>query len=385
MAGQSRGGSGGRPRGGARNSGKVRYAVVGLGYISQGALLPGFANARKNSELTALVSDDPKKLKVLGRKYGVDNLYAYEQYDDCLRSGEIDAVYIGLPNSQHREYTERAAAAGIHVLCEKPAAVRAADAWAMRMACEKARVRLMIAYRLHLEPATLEAIKVARSGKLGEIKAFASTFTMQVKDKDNIRLRSEEGAGPLHDIGIYCINAARMFMRAEPLEVTAVAANSGDSRFKEVPEAFSVVMRYPGERLASFTCSFGAADVSEYRVIGTRGSLCMEPAYEYEEGLTFGVTIGERTKERQFKKKDQFGAELLYFSECVQKGRDPEPSGMEGENDLRIIEAVIRSARSGRPEKVGGKSDAHPQMEQKISRPGVAKEELVNANPPGEA
>src|SRR5262249_13257863 len=110
---------------------RIRYAVVGQGYISQVAVLPAFAHARKNSELAALVSDDPVKLKKLGRKYEVEHLYSYDEYDACLSSGQIDAVYIALPNSMHREYTERAARAGVHILCEKPMAVTEEECEAM--------------------------------------------------------------------------------------------------------------------------------------------------------------------------------------------------------------------------------------------------------------
>ena len=103
-------------------AGKIRYAVVGLGHIAQNAVLPAFDNARTNSVVTSLVSDDPVKLRAMGKDYGVKNLFGYDDYDACLRSGEIDAVYIALPNNLHREYTVRAARAGIHVLCEKPLA-----------------------------------------------------------------------------------------------------------------------------------------------------------------------------------------------------------------------------------------------------------------------
>lgn len=99
---------------------KLRYAVVGLGYISQVAVLPAFAHAGKNSELVALVSDDPVKLKKLSKKYELELTYSYDDFDECLAGGEIDAVYIALPNNTHRDYTVRAARAGVHVLCEKP-------------------------------------------------------------------------------------------------------------------------------------------------------------------------------------------------------------------------------------------------------------------------
>jgi predicted dehydrogenase len=99
---------------------KIRYAVVGLGYISQIAVLPAFGHAKGNSELRALVSSNRKKLKELSRRYRVPSTYTYEEYDECLNSGEIDAVFIAWPNNTHREYTERAAQAGVHILCEKP-------------------------------------------------------------------------------------------------------------------------------------------------------------------------------------------------------------------------------------------------------------------------
>ena len=111
------------------NNSRVRYAVVGLGYIAQTAILPAFANAKKNSELVALVSDDPAKLETLGRKYGVDKLYAHEQFDECVDDPEVEAVFIALPNTLHRAYTEAAARARKHVLCEKPMATSSRRTW----------------------------------------------------------------------------------------------------------------------------------------------------------------------------------------------------------------------------------------------------------------
>src|SRR5215472_861405 len=136
------------------NQRKIRYAVVGLGYITQVAILPAFAHAQENSELAALVSGDPGKLKALGKKYKVPKTYSYEQYADCVSDG-IDAVYIALPNAMHRAYAEGAARAGVHVLCEKPMAVTEQECEAMIEAAEKANVKLMIAYRLHFERGNL--------------------------------------------------------------------------------------------------------------------------------------------------------------------------------------------------------------------------------------
>ncbi|MEO5702973.1 MAG: Gfo/Idh/MocA family oxidoreductase [Gammaproteobacteria bacterium] len=360
----------------------IRYAVVGLGYIAQGAVLPGFAHA-ENSNLVALVSDDPVKLKKLGKQYGVAHAFSYDEYDDLLNSGLVDAVYIALPNNLHRDYTVRAARAGVHVLCEKPMAITEKDCKVMMNAAQKHGVKLMIAYRLHFEKANLLAVDIARSGKLGEPRIFNSVFTMQVKE-GNIRLQKELGGGTLYDIGIYCINAARYLFQDEPIEVAAFCANNGESRFQEVDEMTSVIMRFPDERLANFTCSFGAADVSSYRIVGTKGELRVAPAYEYAEGLKHYLTVKGKTQERTFPQRDQFGAELYYFSECIQKNLDPEPSGSEGLADIRVIRALYRSAQNGgKPVKLGNISrNKRPTMKQEIKRPAVHKPPLVNASPP---
>ena len=140
------------PNAKSRNQKKVRYAVVGLGHIAQVAVLPAFAHAQ-NSDLAALVSDDPEKLEKLSRRYGVKARFSYDQFEECLRSGVVDAVYITLPNHLHREYTERAARAGVHVLVEKPMAVTEEDCISMIRVARENEVKLMVAYRLHFEEA----------------------------------------------------------------------------------------------------------------------------------------------------------------------------------------------------------------------------------------
>jgi predicted dehydrogenase len=367
------------------NSGKkrkIRYAVVGQGYISQIAVLPAFAHARKNSELAALVSDDPVKLKKLGKKYHVRHFYSYDEYDDCLTSGEIDAVYIALPNSMHREYTERAARAGVHILCEKPMAVTEEDCEAMIRAASASEVKLMIAYRLHFEAANLKAAQIVRSGRLGDPRIFNSVFTMQV-EKGNIRLKKDLGGGPLYDIGIYCINAARYLFQDEPVEVCGFSANNGEERFQEVDEMTAAILRFPNERLATFTCSFGAADVSAYEIVGTKGRLRVEPAYEHSGALKHELTRDGKLRRQTFPKRDQFAPELLYFSECIIEDKDPEPSGIEGLADVRIIRALYRSASIGELVKLGDfeKSD-RPGPEQEIRRPPLREPDLVHATSP---
>ena len=364
---------------------KIRYAVVGLGHIAQAAVLPAFAHAQ-NSELAALVSDDPEKLEKLGRRYKVKARFSYQQFEDCLKSGVVDAVYIALPNHLHREYTERAARAGVHVLCEKPLAVTEEDCLAMIRACEENGVKLMVAYRLHFEEANLKAIDLVQGGRLGQPRLFDSVFTMQVKEGD-IRLNPRElGGGPLYDIGVYCINAVRNLFGAEPMEVVAFGANNGERRFQQCEEMTAAILRFPGrERLATFTCSFNGTDVGTYRVVGTKGELVMDPAYEYAEELTQRVTIDGRTRERTFPKRDQFAPELISFSECILTGAAPEPSGWEGLADVRVIRALYRSCETGKPVTLEPfVREERPSLAQEIRRPPVRKPALVNTEAPTE-
>lgn len=356
----------------------VRYAVVGLGHIAQVAVLPAFANARRNSRLAALVSGDAVKLEELGKKYQVEDRYSYDQYDELLRSGKVDAVYIALPNSLHCEYAVRAAQAGVHVLCEKPMAVTEAECERMAAAAREAGVRLMVAYRLHFERANLEALEIVRSGRIGEARFFSAAFSTPVAP-GNIRLQSALGGGTLYDIGVYCINAARALFGEEPVEARAVAAGM----MGDVEESCACVLRFPNERLATFACSFGAAKVSHYRIAGTKGDLVLEPAFEYAAALRHRLCIGQEVRERRFARRDQFAPELLYFSDCVLHGRAPEPSAEEGLADVRVIRALYRSAERGEPVELAPyQRDERPSLEQEIRRPPVEKPEVVHARAP---
>lgn len=365
-----------------KNRNKVRYAVVGLGYISQDATLPAFLNAAKNSEVRALVTDDPMKARRLSSKYGVPLFYSYQEFDRCLQSGEIDAVYIALPNSMHHAYAVAAANAGIHVLCEKPMALDEVECEAMITAAEENGVKLMIAYRLHFERANLNAVQAIRSGKIGSPKIFSSLFTQQTAG-GNIRLKRELGGGPVWDVGIYCINAACYLFQAEPEEVYAFATSGDDDRFREVEESATAVLRFPDARLATFSCSFGASAVSEYQVIGTKGNLRADPAYDFSQGLRLNVTVNGKSRESVFPKSDQFAPELLYFSDCILNNREPEPSGREGLADVRIIRAIYESIETRRPVRVKATEIvARPSLEQEIHRPPVPEPQLVHAQNP---
>jgi len=361
---------------------RLRYAVVGIGHIAQQAVLPAFQNA-DNCELAALVSSDPVKRQELAEVYGVP-AYGYDQYEQCLRENRIDAVFIALPNHLHREYSVRAAQAGVHVLCEKAMAPSERECHEMIEAARDAGVKLMVAYRLHFEEGNLEAVRIAQSGELGELRIFNSVFTQQVVE-DNIRVTYDisQGGGPVFDMGIYCINAARYLFQDEPREVIATKASRSEPRFRYAEEMTSALLRFPQERVCSFTCSFGAAAISAYSLVGDKGILEVEPAYSYQLPVIHRLTIDGRTSERSFEPRDQFAPELIYFSDCILNDREPEPDGMEGLADVRIIEAIYRSIETSALVRIQPvERRQRPSLRQEIHKPPVEPPVKLRAESP---
>jgi predicted dehydrogenase len=362
---------------------KLRFAVVGAGWFGQTAVLPAFANT-KRAVLAAIVSGDAEKRAALAKEYKVP-AYSYEQYDEVLGGGRVDAVFIVLPNSMHREYTVRAAGHKIHVLCEKPLAVTPAECEEMIAACSAAGVKLMTAYRLHFEPGNLAAVEAIKAGKIGPPQVIQAFNTQQVEDEGNIRLDADRGGGPLGDVGVYCINAARYLFQADPVEVVGFAGRSADPRFREVPAVVTAVLRFPDDRLAAFTCGFGQGKVSEFRVVGTKGDLRMDPAFSFTGDLVTHLTVDGKTTVTRHTEGNQVGAEIDYFAERVLAGEDPEPDGREGLIDVTIIDAIRQSVRDARTVTLPAfPAKPRPSGEQAKKRAAVSGPEMVNANAPAE-
>lgn len=330
---------------------KVRYAVVGGGWISQEAFMPGVAQTG-NSEIAAIVSGNLEKARTLADFHCVPAVHTYDQYDALLASGDIDAVYIALPNSQHADYAIRAARAGVHALVEKPLATTVADCKAMIAAADAAGVWLMTAMRLHTEPGTVAALDLVRSGAIGDPRMFASVFSFQ-SDPRNHRLLATHWGGPLQDLGIYCINAARHLFQSEPIEVIAMTGRGdGDARFAEVEETFAATLRFPGGRIANFVVSFGAAPTESYSIHGSKGQLDVSPGYRFETARRLVLTVDGKTTERVFEHVDNFSGQTAYFSDCILNRVRPEADGEEGLADVAIMRALEQAALTGRPQPV---------------------------------
>jgi len=166
--------------------------------------------------------------------------------------------------------------------------------------------------------------------------------------------------------------------RAEPTEVMAISVNAAGAKLKEIDESTGALLRFEGDRVAAFVTSFNSSDVGFYQIVGTKGDICVDPAYEYAEGLEYELTIDGQTTRKRIGKRDQFAPELLYFSDCILKHREPEPSGEEGLQDVRIVEALYKSAKTGRAVRIPPfRKTKRPTTRQRIVRPGIPKPRLI--------
>lgn len=324
---------------------RIRYAVVGLGRVCQAAALPAFEHT-ENAELCALVSRDETQLSRLAKRHGVEVTGSEDDLERVLAESRADAVYITTPTSTHRRLTERAARAGVHVLCEKPMAQTLEDGRAMITACEAAGVKLEIAYRLHFDEAFLDAVTIARGGQIGAPRIFMSLLTAPVQDSDN-HIQEQFAGGAAHDLGVDPINTARHLFGAEPIGVFSTSAR-GERSLHDVDTTTSATLLFDDDRVAQFSVSLAASNVSSCRLVGEKGDLRLEPAYAHDTPLRQLLTIGHNSVERRFVQHDQFAAALRAFSQAILEDADVRPSGEEGLADVRVIEALLESHQTGR-------------------------------------
>lgn len=331
---------------GIKSDPKVRYAVVGLGDIAQEDMMPGIEHTG-NSTITALVTSDPVKARELGHKYDVGSTYTYEQFDEALRSDTFDAIYLATPNWRHAEFIIPALRAGIHVLTEKPLEVSTERCKQILEEEAKSSAKLMVAYRLHFEPATLDTIETIRSGRLGRVHLIASTFS-QLVDSDNHRVKHGELAGPVFDMGPYPVNAARYIFEDEPTEIaSAIGTKHPESGFpQDFYDTVAVTLRFPGERFAQFNVSYFGNPSNSLIALGMEGSLELNPAYTFGKSLEQTITSGENSENHSYKNTDHFGGEMKYFSECILNNEHPEPDGEEGFADVRVLEGILAALES---------------------------------------
>lgn len=328
------------------------YAIVGLGSYGLDRIIPEFRNCR-HSRLAAVVSGDPAKARRVAAEHGLGerSIYSYADFDRIRDNPDVDIVYVCLPNAMHAEYTIRAARAGKHVMCEKPMATSVAEAEAMIAACKRAGRKLMIGYRVHFEPTNLEAMRLARSGAAGKIRYVRSEHGFVQGDPSKWRLKKAlSGGGSLMDMGIYSLQAARYMTGEEPIAVTArESTDRRDPRFTEVEDIIDWTLEFPSGAIASCQSMY-SANQNHILLMGDKGRIELEPATRYSDNRMW---TGRDGREQAVAvpagaAATQFAGQLDHLVDCIATGREPIVSGEEGLRDMRIIEAIYRSAREGR-------------------------------------
>ncbi len=346
--------------GAARLDRKLGYAIVGLGSYGLDVIIPQFANCT-HSRLAAVVSGDPVKAKRVAAEHGLpaSAVYSYASFDSIRNNPDVDIVYVCLPNALHAEYTIRAAKAGKHVMCEKPMAVSVAECEAMIAACKTANRKLMIGYRCHFEAYNLEAMRLAHTGAAGKIRYVRSEHGFVQRDPAKWRLkRALSGGGSLMDMGIYSLQAARYMTGEEPIAVTArESTDRRDPRFTEVEDMIDWTLEFPSGAIAGCQSMY-SANQNHILLMGDAGRIELEPATRYEGNQMW---VGKDGRERAITPppgpgKTQFAGQLDHLAECVRTGREPIVSGEEGLRDMRIVEAIYRSAREGRTIRLDGRA-----------------------------
>jgi xylose dehydrogenase (NAD/NADP) len=323
----------------------LRFGILGTANIARAAVIPALQRA-ETSELVAVASRDGEKARLFAQKQNIPR--AYGSYEAILAEEEIDAVYIPLPNSLHREWTIKAAEAGKHVLCEKPLALNAAECAEMDAAAQQNGVRLMEAFMYRFHPQTEKVLELVQAGVIGEPKQIFAVFTFRLTNPNNIRLRPELGGGSLMDVGCYCVNISRTVAKAEPVEVQAYA-NWGQSG---VDEEMAGTMRFANGLLAQFLCALTLERRELYQVAGAEGHIDVPLAFlPGTKDTTFYEHHGRRgSQAHAVPGVDEYQLMVDHFADCVLHDKPFRYPPSEAAANMQVIEALHRSARSdGRP------------------------------------
>jgi predicted dehydrogenase len=325
---------------------KVGFAVVGLGGIARSSVLPCFAKTKK-ARLAALVGRDKKEAFRLARKFRVSLVYSVDEFSKCLENSEISAVYIATPQSSHSQYTVQAPRAGKHVLCEKPLAINVEQSAKMVEECRRNGVLLMTAYRKYFEPSCLLIKKLVQNGELGRIDTIHTAFSELHKpgvSLEWLRDPAVAGGGPLMDLGPYCVNTSRWLVGENPVGATATSWSHDKKRFRDVEEGIAFRLSFPSGLVLQGSTSYGAAMSSFLYVQGTKGWVCLAPAFDFAEERRLWGKISGRSMERRFKVVDEFAPEVDELAAAIVEHRAVSPDGVEGHRDMVILRAIYEAA-----------------------------------------
>lgn len=325
----------------------LRVAIMGLG--GYGTRVADAMQSCKRAKLVGAISGTPSKLKDWQSKYNIPekNCYNYDNFDQVKNNPDIDAVYVITPNALHHDQVIRVAKAGKHVICEKPMAVNAKDGQEMVDACKKAGVKLLVGYRMHFEPKTLEIIRQRNAGELGKILFFQGLSGFVIGDPTQWRLNQKlAGGGAMMDIGIYSINGARYMIGEEPVWVTAQETKTDPVKFKEgVDETILFQLGFPGGAVASCLSTYNMNNLDRFFITGKGGFAELYPATGY--GPIQGRTSkGELTQPHVTHQTVQMDE----MAQIILEGKKPvvPVDGDEAVKDLKIIDAIYQACKTGK-------------------------------------
>lgn len=326
----------------------VRWGVLGNAGIARKSVIPALKRA-SNAELAAIATRSGKASEVAA-EYGINK--GYGSYEGLLSDPDIDAVYIPLPNGIHAEWVKKAAEAGKHILCEKPAALNADEAAEMIEACRRRGVTFMEAFMYRFHPQHERVKQLIAKGEIGEIAFMRSSFAFRLTDPNNIRFDRDLGGGALYDVGCYCINASRYIIGAEPTEAYARASMSKGG----VDLTTAGILSFENGRQATFDCSFETVPRESYEIVGTHGKITVEGPFrpdknEDGEGHIILETTGGTRREESVK-GDAYRMQAEHFSQCVIDGSEPLYPAEETIRNMKVIDACLASIRSGSPAEI---------------------------------
>ncbi len=336
----------------------LRWGILGCARISRRGLIPGIQES-SHGQLTALASRDLNTARAWASEFGVPK--AYGSYREVLEDGEIDAVYIPLPNELHKPWVVAAADAGKHVLCEKPLALDAAEAEAMIAHCRERGVVLMEAFMWRHQPRTAALRKRIAEGEIGELRLIRSSFSFSI-DLGDWRLDASRGGGALWDIGTYGVSTARLFAGAEPESISALA-HFGPT---DVDLSLTAQLGFPGGVVGLIDCSFEQPFRCSYELVGTKGAIEVPDAYLPPERPTaFLIAPDGSRRSLDFDGRHQYAAMVDAFTQGVAEGgRLPDPAE-DGLAQMRVLDAILdrrprRPALTDLVDKTSGKSTRWP-------------------------
>ncbi len=318
----------------------MNFGVLSTANIGRAAVVPAIRET--DHDLLAVASRDAASAEAFADEFGIPR--AYGSYADLLADDELDAVYNPLPNALHAEWTEKAADAGLHVLCEKPLAVDAAEARRLDEYCDEREVTLMEAFMYRYHPRTERVAEIVRD-ELGDVRSVKASFQFPMDDPENVRLDPDLAGGSLMDVGCYAVSAARLLL-GEPDRAYATTHDAGDYG---VDTKLAGVLEYDGGATAEVSCGFETDDAQWYRVEAEDGWLEAREAFvpRDDAGVEIEYEVDGRHAVERFDPTDQYRLEVEHFAACVESGESPRTDADEAVRNMAAIDALYESAERG--------------------------------------